>query len=398
MAGGIVPAAERPVSGGPKFPPSAAARVGGGAPVGRPPMRRRVAVIATVMAVFLTAGAIVAVGALRGDDHPTLQWTSMPTSGLPANIDSIACPAENECWMASRNIRGIAHLKDDAITIIELNPDFVPISVACRTPDDCWAEGEDRGALDAAGEPMSVGGPWTLAYHYHGGTWTPEHLNSGGRFGCTPQACFQRRDSMVRVWDGSRWRESPVLPAAVNSVIVTSLSCNAHDDCIGFNHKGSVLRLTGGEWSATGEPLDLPDMWPVGQCPTTDDCIVLLTSVGGADASVVQVKDGQWVLTDDARRGLPRRFFTRAAFACTSITNCLIGRSHSTDSEPTDTQNLVDEWIWQWNGKEWRANSVSGLTSTAAGISKVSCASERSCYAIGYYTNDEPFILHGTPG
>ena len=88
------------------------------------------------------------------------------------------------------------------------------------------------------------------------------------------------------------------------------------------------------------------------------------------------------------------RFFS--GVSCSSPTNCFaVGSSQNVGGAPLVSKTLVEHW----NGKTWAIQtSPNPSTGSAAVLSRVSCPSPSSCYAVGYTSDQDSrgFVHYGS--
>ena len=213
-------------------------------------------------------------------------WISAPAPPVAGggSLDAVACPLPDDCWAVGEDATGdglVEHLADGVWRVVP-SPDLSGLpgagadnlgSVACPSPDECWAVGPN--GFQASGtweiEEM-VSGSWRLL--------PTSQSPIGNLFGITcPQSddCWAVGTAAgaslpspdyagVIHWDGSAWAMAEV-PAPANAPngdmgILTGVACPAPNACwavgvtetapaaIGIQ-ESALIETTAG-WAASG--------------------------------------------------------------------------------------------------------------------------------------------------
>ena len=222
------------------------------------------------------------------------------------------------------------------------------VGVACAASSDCWAVGWAGGNSGTAVQ--------TLAEHWNGGAWsivaTPDASSSQNYLlavECvTSSDCWAVGDSstggvsrtLAEHWNGSAWS----VVATPNAGILFGVACTFSSDCWAVGNSG-----TGGV--PPGE--SLAEHW------------------NGTTWSVVKTPNNTlW----------PYNYLF--GVACASGSNCwAVGSAANTG---TVSQTLAEHW----NGTAWSIVTTPNTGSSINDLSAVDCATNSSCWAVGFSSND----------
>lgn len=231
-------------------------------------------------------------------------WTRAAFAGLPnANLNSVSCPAANDCWAVGNTSGGenIQHWDGTAWTRLPpvgAIPNQTLYGVHCFDSNNCWAVGNNRTFLHWNGVAWSNGSPggsfpnvrmnavycvaanncWAVGNanttgapptrgeviaHWTGGNWSqvgPDGvLPDVNLFGIT---CVAGNDcravgspssgELLLAWDGSNWSRSGLSGSIPNNATFNAVHCVSASNCwaVGNNSGGELLaRWNGSVWS-----------------------------------------------------------------------------------------------------------------------------------------------------
>jgi hypothetical protein len=224
--------------------------------------------------------------------------------------------------------------------------------VYCATARNCMAVGQDLNGLRQAGGP--------LAETWNGTTWRTVGMKlpsgaTGGALGrisclsakhCIAVGFFSRSGgsqfTLAETWNGRTWTPAqPPAPGGVNTGL-TGVSCKSAVNCVAV---GAYTQNTSG--GPTAAPL--AETW----------------------------NGKKWTET---RLPVPRgNLFTGLdAVSCTSAASCV-----ATGTSMTNSASVA--LIESWNGRTWSKMGAAPVPGSSGGeLTGVSCASAKSCAAVGF--------------
>lgn len=197
--------------------------------------------------------------------------------------------------------------------------------------------------------------------------------------------------TLALIWDGVEWSTVPSPNLGGGDNFLDSVSCVSVSWCtaVGYYYDGPstqaktlVLMWDGNAWRSLPSPNSGSggDILNVVSCTSVSWCMAIGFTSDGAAAETLAVKwDGlTWSLVPSPNSGASSD--TLSGLSCVSATWCLaVGTSGNGSSAPTQTLLL------RWDGIAWRiAPSLSPGTFGNV-LNGVSCVSESSCTAVGYY-------------
>lgn len=302
--------------------------------------RRRLTVLAAVLAVLLVAGADVWVARHFGENAATYSY---PDDYLSA----VACPAAARCWAVGQiasapngstlgERRGPLLMREAAgrWQAVALSARAALEAIACPGPADCWVVG-GNGARGTA-----------VIEHWARGAWqqVASPVVQGSRLDAVScasvRACWATGGTLARSgaagdlleqWDGARWSVAGTIAGGMRP---QQFSCPAPGFCLALglrDGEAAAAAYSAGHWSATTPP---PPGRPGGAVPPL--------------------------------------------FGCASPVMCL---TVFPGSDPvTDV----------WNGRAWTPVASSGMLAYPAGLA---CAGRRGCWLLGMTGKDQPRAL-----
>ena len=198
--------------------------------------------------------------------------------------------------------------------------------------------------------------------------------------------------TLVEHWNGSKWSvvTSPNLAGA--SSYLQAVSCASATRCFAVGHSSPGTSLTslvevwnGSSWSVMPSPSpagwDDPALESV-SCSSTTSCFAVGSGRATTGESLVEHWDGNaWsVVTIEKLTGSTET--SLSGVSCPSTTGCFaVGFYQPALEAPLRT--LVE----QWDGTSWSViASPTPVGSLPATLTRVSCPSLTSCYAVGSYS------------
>jgi hypothetical protein len=264
--------------------------------------------------------------------------------------------------------------------------------VSCWSPRACIAVGDYQ---------PTPGDSVPLALYWDGRTWTlqsvpvPEGSRNVALEGVScagPNACtaagqqFTAAGSvpLVERWDGRRWRvqETPVPPGASFSLL-GGVSCASRQDCtaVGLYAGGGGFHTLAERWDGrvwriepTPDPVATSQISLIGvSCARPRVCTAVGFSQTGDtfDTLAERSQGGAWAIQPTPS---PARISVLSGVSCPAPRVCVaVGTGDGTLAE-------------RWSGGAWAIEPIPdppGATDLA--LIDVSCATERSCTAVGTY-------------
>ena len=363
-------------------------------------------------------------------------WRVQPAPAPPgavfSNLFGVSCTAADACTAAGYYTDGLRHIHplaerwDGTSWRIQAAPSPLgrPLSgffaVSCTSATACTAVGAQTDAT----------GTTALAERWDGRSWrvqaTPSPDGSAvAEFfavSCTSaSACTAGGASLdnsgtsvplAERWDGTSWRVQ-VTPAPAGSIGsgFAGMSCSSATVCIAAGSYGTsggsgvmlAERWNGTRWriqvtpspaGATGSELLAVSCAATGVCTAVGS--VTIGSAGGRAATAASRNSGgstttvglaeRWNGTTWRVQAIPNPGRSTgtgfAAVSCSTPTACTAGGSYDTAS------HLGRPVAAGWGGRSWHRQAVPARVgaSVASGLVGVSCASARTCIAVGYGT------------
>ena len=269
--------------------------------------------------------------------------------------------------------------------------------VSCTSASACVAVGYAR----TGNEPLT-----TFAEHWDGMAWqlTPTPVISGANgmrllsVSCaSATACsavgfsgdtFADPQPVAERWDGLSWSLQTVpIPAGANQGLLSSVSCPTATQCVSVGHwhdsakgGGTLAEFSDGNgWVVQPTPTGRTDVYNAVSCTASNACL----AVGKSELSdfVAARWDGaSW--TSIAAPASGTLIDTNyVSLSCRTITGCIaVGAAETADYGFTYLPLAAG-----WNGSTWTSQpTVNPSGETANQLVAVSCATERSCVAVGY--------------
>ncbi len=293
------------------------------------------------------------------------------------------------------------------------NPAGAAISVlagvSCASPKTCVAVGYST-------NPAGAG--VTLAEHWNGTGWAiqrtpnPADATSSLLFGvscasktaCTAVGSVTDRAGtavpLAERWNGSRWaiQRTPAPARASGSDVsyLGGVSCASTRDCTAVGYSGNSLGTAGmmlvQRWNGTSwatqrpaQPADARASFLSGvSCAQPMSCTATGFFISGADTGVTLAE--RWNGTDWAIQ--PTATPTGATYAQLMDVSCASTRSCTAVGFFSDLTGIQVMLAERWNAADWATEST--LYPDGARYVQllgVSCASPRTCSAVGFFNN-----------
>jgi len=353
--------------------------------------------------------------------------TAIPPGAVFTNLFGVSCTAADACTAVgyyingARQIHPLTEIWDGASWKIQPVPSPAghPLSgffaVSCVSARACTAVGA---------QTDTHGTTTPLAERWNGTAWsiqaTAGPAGSGGSeflaVSCTsPTACtaggasLDSSDTSVPLaerWDGTRWRvQATRVPAGSIGSGFAGMSCSSATACTAAGSYGtstgsSVMlaeRWNGTAWSiqatpspagATGSELLAVSCTATGACTAAGSVTISAAGAAGHSggrSTTVGLAE-RWNGTTWRAQVIPgpgRSISTGfSAVSCSAPTACTAAGNYDT------TSHLSRPVAAAWGGKNWhrQATPARAGASAANGLVGVSCASARTCIAVGYST------------
>lgn len=272
-------------------------------------------------------------------------------------------------------------------------------SVSCASRQMCIAVGN-----------TSAQTPTGFAERWNGSSWLREQLPSPadvGSYGvhlrdvacpsamvCVAVGSYSNRDDdamgLVERWNGASWSIQPVTVAADWSSL-TAVSCSSGNACTAVGVVGAegekdhalVERWNGRTWSSEqtpGSTASTGAMLTDVSCASPGACTAVgsVPSRNGMAARAERWNGHRWTVEPTQRRtGVLN------SVSCTSVNACTAVGYVGPGLLPSQRALTIE----RWNGRVWALqNVVKPVGATTGSFTNVSCASARSCMAIGTST------------
>jgi hypothetical protein len=304
--------------------------------------------------------------------------------GPDTYLNAIACPSADSCWAVGQTgiTRGGNVASETRRQLMEqvsagrwhkVRPPAVPVAnpaltaITCPGARDCWAVGGSSTHGSA------------LIEHWAGGRW---ELVSSPRLGgaqlesvacATPDLCWaaggkqsrrNKTSNVLEQWDGSGWSLISALPGGLQPVL---FSCPISGHCLILglrNGRTAAVRYAGGRWLTAAVPRGLPDgRLPVFlACSGASTCLTVQRAAAGM---ITEAWNGvSWTSGPASGPAYP------AGLSCSVIQGCwLVGASSS-----------LRPVAAHWQGGRWVPAPVGGPPSLGY-LGGLAC--ESSCWAVG---------------
>jgi hypothetical protein len=289
-----------------------------------------------VLGVSLAAGLLLASPASASSGAG-----ARPDAAIPGALNSVSCPAANECWAVgdsvgtTSNQAVMANWNGTAWTQTSIPAppgaaDTGLASVSCASTSYCWAVGYSQNSS--------------------GGTSVPYGLN----------------------WDGTAWSLGSLSSTAGDSTI----SCDSTTDCWSAGGGTSSLgHWNGTTWNVVSVPALGAPFGPALSCVSTSDCWLVGANPTGGGTLTAQWNGSAWSVVHTPTSKLGSHLLS--GVSCTGTTCMAVGGNGARGKNIPIAQ--------RWNGSTWKITPA-GTTTTAkhAELFGVSCATSANCVAVGY--------------
>ena len=354
-------------------------------------------------------------------------WTvdTSPNVGAYSELNAISCASSSFCKVVGTSNSGSSSSK----TLIESwngshwTIDSSPnrgvgnnglSGVSCPSSTSCTAVGYSTHGSDQR----------TLVESWNGQAWSivsspngPSQNNELNAVSCTSATVckavgeegtefYRKSQAVIESWNGRRWLIEPSSNGSPASNGLNGVSCISATSCkaVGFGattSSGTTLSLVeswnGTTWSHMASPAGA--LYSV-SCVSTVWCIA-----GGSGyshystSSIIDSWNGtswQVMFSPDEME----YFAGSTSVSCTSTVFC-IAVGYSIDAP--DDSFYPDAFIEAWNGSKWSFEGSAGRLEPSTGnvLSGVSCATTRSCHAVGSSSDpdfSETLIEHRVSG
>ena len=346
-----------------------------------------------------TAGAVV-------DSATIVPSPNMGNPGQSNNeLYSVACVSATSCTAVGYHDVGefqmLIEVWDGIAWTVTTTPEL-PFddelnSVSCVSATSCTAVGySSNGSEDETLVMVSNGNVWSRVASPNAGTGIDNELNSVScvsASSCVAVGIHDNEinsDTLAMVWDGSVWTlvSSPNIPDADNNQLL-SVSCVSATSCmaVGWYDDGRMsqslsMAWDGSAWTLVPVPfagVDNNDLYSV-SCLTVTSCI----AVGKFDDNqslktlVVEWDGSMWQIVSSPSAGSGDNELL--SVMCLSTSSCAaVGRQDSQDNGVWETLVLA------WDGSTWQIVSSPNAGTSSDQLKSVSCATDDSCMAVGFY-------------
>jgi hypothetical protein len=212
---------------------------------------------------------------------------------------------------------------------------------------------------------------------------------------------------LADTWNGRGWAAAGVkVPAGALGGALFGVSCESQKSCLAVGDDflpsddgakymtGALAESWNGKtWTATRPPV------PAGatlaalsgvSCVTSADCVAtgVYTQADGTSAGLAELWNGRAWATVPVKLPAGSAGGDLNGVSCASSKSCVAVGSYG--NAHADIVALA-EW---WNGKSWTASKPSGpAAAIAAALQGVSCVSPAGCVAVGWYTQPNGYSL-----
>jgi hypothetical protein len=213
--------------------------------------------------------------------------------------------------------------------------------------------------------------------------------------------------SLVEQWDGGRWVRDPspnpdTTPGSGQQVNLTAVSCADRGDCVAIGSYSIGLRsrllaesYEGGKWSIRSPitPKRLSYELDSIACPTATECVAVgssaLWSRPGFPVKKVQPLVELW----DGQAWIAQRLQNPTG-SKSSLDSVSCGSPRSCTALGEISGSPAALFAEHWNGHTWAWEAVPSPSQiTDPGFVDISCATSRTCTAVGGGLQASPFVV-----
>ncbi len=254
--------------------------------------------------------------------------------------------------------------------------------VSCLSAISCTAVGYSTNGSDQR----------TLVESWNGHLWSivPSPNGSSGSNQLNAVSCVSAtvckaigdngNQSLIESWNGTRWSIEPGPHVGSTSNGLNGVSCISATSCKAVGFAGSTTSSLVESWNGTrwshmsSPPGDLDGV----SCVSTVWCVAVGSTSSGSTSLIDSWNGTRWqvVTSPDVTEYLA----ASAGVSCTSTAFC-IAIGHYIDSP--DSSEYPFAFIEAWNGSRWSFEGPAGGGDVGNVLSGVSCATTRSCHAVG---------------
>jgi len=266
-------------------------------------------------------------------------------------------------------------------------------SVACVSPDDCWAVGgADTGLVGQTLIEHDTGDGWGVVSSPDTSSTVPNDLNGIACVSATD--CWAVGEdyfgTLIEQFNGTTWSivTSPNASSFPNDL--NGIACVNASDCLAvgrFINSGAgnpqllIESYNGAAWSisGTGTSAYAASSLDGVTCVSASDCWAVGAYSNGTTEQtlVLQWSGSAWSQVASADFGGSGTFNELAAVTCVGAGDCwAVGTSY---------QYSIAPLIEQWNGTDWALSSTPGGAGSLLGVG---CVSADSCWAAGTNFSD----------
>ncbi|HTL83668.1 MAG TPA: hypothetical protein VL856_00685 [Acidimicrobiia bacterium] len=332
--------------------------------------------------------------------------SSDPLIGFGAGLNGVSCPTATSCYAVGAGFYGplIEHWNGLRWGIVStLRPAgsvYAQLDdISCPSNRHCVTVGTY--STDPEGETSHA-----LIERWNGTNWalmtTPDLASPFFGFaGLTGVSCTTAADCSavggspyVDHWNGTTWSAAPFASKSSQSQLA-DVSCPSTTSCVavgtyftGTQGKTLVERWNGSSWSlvASPNPSGALDARLSGvSCTSATSCFAVgSSSTATASRALVERWNGSTWSIVATPVPIGASDVSLGAVSCLSATSCMAVGSYSTAT----TDKALAE---RWNGTSWSIVAIPTPAGAALNVlSRLSCTSSASCYAVGGYIVDSP--------
>ena len=207
--------------------------------------------------------------------------------------------------------------------------------------------------------------------------------------------------TLVEHWDGGAWTlvTSPDEGAPSASNTLNGVSCASAGSCMAvgsFNSQGLAEHWDGRRWSLVALPFEGPgsgeDVLNSVDCTSPRACVAVgyFDNSSGHSETLVESWDGKkWSIVASPNKGLASEYgsFTGATHDLLNGVHCSSPTSCAAVGVYVDANGDERSLAEQWDGKKWSVlpSPDKGGASGTNVLDAVSCATSRSCIAVGNF-------------
>ena len=187
-------------------------------------------------------------------------------------------------------------------------------------------------------------------------------------------------DALIEVWNGTSWKPTIAGNSLGVDESLSDVSCVGRRFCMAVGAENSSspdsFVWRGQKWAEVGMPANsYSDSMSAVSCVSATSCVAVGSSADGEAGLAERWNGRSWSITHLAQPSMP--YFDLEGVSCVSSSRCTAaGSSFAT---PTTQSDLVESW----NGKSWTVVPAPNPTGAYGGLAAVSCASAKSCLAVG---------------